>query len=59
MCCPSSRAVCVFLSLLGLGLSLYALHVETQVHYLEVFGQGRGRRWPCPMPYARVLLNTS
>ena len=42
MCCPSSRAVCVFLSLLGLGLSLYALHVETQVHYLVRSGAQGG-----------------
>ena len=52
MCCPSSRAVCVFLSLLGLGLSLYALHVETQVHYLEVFGQGRGQGLKVAMSHA-------
>jgi len=30
MCCPSSRCITVFFSLLGLGLSFYALHVETQ-----------------------------
>ena len=58
MCCPSSRAVCVFLSLLGLGLSLYALHVETQVHYLNKgIWSGRGLKVSMPnaMPYAGVL----
>ena len=34
MCCPSSRAVTVFFALLGLALSMYALHVETQVNWL-------------------------
>ena len=47
----------MFLSLLGLGLSLYALHVETQVQYLKVFSQvgGRGIKVSMPMPYAGVL----
>ena len=30
MCCPSTKSITIILSILGLLLSLYALHVETQ-----------------------------
>ena len=30
MCCPSNKSITVILCMMGLLLSLYALHVETQ-----------------------------
>ena len=49
MCCPSTRAVAAFFSLLGLCLSLYALHVETEVSpRLKTHNEASWRTWNHP-----------